>query len=208
MSATALRTAIATLLIAITATVAFVEITRGFRVVTADGARRVDMARSPRPLPAIPLIDSAGRTFLLTDIGKHASHATLVTLVYTNCVTICRTSASGQAYLQQEIRARELHHSVKLLTLSFDPTRDTPEALTAYARRLKADATVWTFATVANGNDLAALLKLFEIVVLPDGLGGYSHNAALFLVDPQARLVHAYDIDRPDTALADLLQGA
>jgi protein SCO1/2 len=206
VSATALRTAIATLLVALAATAAFAQITRGFRAVTADGARRVDLARSPRSLPAIPLIDSTGRTFPLSDIGEHVSQATLITLVYTHCVTICRTSVSGQAYLQEEIRARGLDHSVKLLTLSFDPARDTPEALAAYARQLKADTKVWTFATVADGNDLAALLKLFEIVVLPDGLGGYSHNAALFLVDPQARLVRAYDIDRPDTALADLLQ--
>jgi protein SCO1 len=206
ITASALRTAIATLLVALAATAAFAQITRGFRAVTADGARRVDLARSPRPLPAIPLIGSDGRVFRLSDIADHASHATLVTLVYTHCLTICRTSASGQAYLQEEIRVRGLDHSVKLLTLSFDPARDTPQALTAYARQLKADTKIWTFATVANGNDLAALLKLFEIVVLPDGPGGYSHNAALFLVDPQARLVRAYDIDRPDTALADLLQ--
>lgn len=204
-SVAVLRSSIATLLVALAAAAAFAQITHGFRAVTAEGARRIDLARSPRPLPAIPLIDSDGRIFRLSDIVDDATHATLVTLVYTHCITICRTGASGQAYLQQEIRERRLDSSVKLLTLSFDPARDTPEALAAYARQLKADAKLWTFATVADGKDLAPLLKLFEIVILPDGLGGYSHNAALFLIDPQARLVRAFDIDRPDTALAYLL---
>jgi protein SCO1 len=206
ISATAARSAIAIMLIVLAATAAFAQITRGFHAVTADGVRRIDLARSPRPLPAIPLVDSGGRLFRLSDIGKPANHATIVTLIYTHCMTVCRASASGQAYLQQEIRARGLEGRVKLLTISFDPKRDTPEALAAYARQMKADPAGWTFATVADVRDLAALLKLFDIVVLPDGLGGYSHNAALFLIDRDARLARAYDIDRPDTALAGLLQ--
>jgi protein SCO1/2 len=197
------QTILATLLIAVVATIAFAYTTRGFQAVTADGVRRIDLARSPRPLPAIRLIDSTGQALRLSDIGEHA---TFITWVYTRCVSICRTSASGQAYLQQEILSRGLENSVKLLTLSFDPGSDTPEALSAYARQLKADTTLWKFATVADGNDLNALLKLFDIVVLPDGMGGYSHNAALFLVDRQARVIRAYDIDRPDVALADLLR--
>jgi protein SCO1/2 len=204
-SATALRTAIAMLAVVLAACVMFAGITRGFRVVTADGARRIDLAQAPRTLSDIALIGSDGRSFRLSDVGDNGAHLTLVTLVYTQCLSICRTSASGQAYLQHEIRARGLDNRVKLLTLSFDPSRDTPAELAAYARKLKADPGLWQFATVANGNDLAALLKLFEIVVLPDGLGGYSHNAALFLIDAHTRLARAYDIERPDIALADLM---
>lgn len=198
---------LATLLVAIIAALACAHVTRGFRAVTADGVRRIDLADSPRPLPAIPLVDSMGKTSLLSDLSAHGSHLTLVTLMYTRCMTICRASASGQAYLQQEILARGLEDRVKLLTLSFDPHSDSPEVLAAYARRLKADTRTWNFATVADGNDLPALLKLFDIVVIPDGLGGYAHNAALFLVDREARVARAYDIDRPDAALADLLAG-
>jgi protein SCO1/2 len=207
MAATTWRTALVTFLIVVSATAAFAHVTRGFRAVTADGVRRIDLARSPRALPAISMIRSNGQAFQLSDIGKQGSHATLVTLVYTRCMTICRVGASGQAYLQQEILARGLENQVKLLTLSFDPANDTPQALSAYARRMRADTKLWEFATVTDVADLGSLLKLFEIVVLPDGLGGYSHNAALFLVDRQGRVSRAYDIDRPDAVLADLLAG-
>ena len=95
---------------------------------------------------------------------------------------------------------------MRLLTLSFDPVRDQPAVLRAYARTLRADPALWTFATVADPARLRSLLDAFGIVVLPDGLGGYSHNAALFLVDGRGRLAAAYDVERPDLALADVLR--
>ncbi|MDT4854666.1 hypothetical protein FQZ97_889820 [compost metagenome] len=82
---------------------------------------------------------------------------------------------------------------------------DTPQVLADHARRLKADASFWRFATVTRREELNRMLKLFGIVVIPDGLGGYSHNTALFLIDRSGRLSRAYDIDRPDLALSDYL---
>jgi tellurite resistance protein len=194
--------AIAMVLLALAGLALFGSLTRGFQAVTSDGVRRIDMERRARTLPAITLVDSGGRLFSLNDIG---ARNTLITLGYTTCVDICRTTASGQAYLQQELRARKLDEQVRLLTISFDPARDTPAALAAYARKMKADPARWTFATVADPADLPRLLKLFEIVVLPDGLGGFVHNGAIFLAGPDGRVVRTYDIDRPDQALADLL---
>ncbi|MBJ7308978.1 SCO family protein [Rugamonas sp. CCM 8940] len=183
----------------------FDHLTRSFKAVTSDGVRRIDMARTPRALPAIELVDSTGAHFSLADIAGAGGQTTLITLVYTYCVDICRTTASGQAYLQQELRARGLDNHVRQLTISFDPWRDTPQALRAYARSMKADPLRWRFATVADPADLARLLKVFEVVVLPDGQGGLVHNGAIFVADPHGRLVQTYDLDRPDQALADLL---
>lgn len=198
-----LRPSIATALVLLIAVAAFAQVTRGFQAVTTDSARRIDLVHAPRLLPPIALLDSANNTVSLSDAQ---GQVTFITFVYTSCVTICRTSASGQAYLQSEIRKRGLEQHVKLLTLSFDPSHDKPAILEAYSRKLDADPKIWRFATVANPGDLGALLKLFNIFVLPDALGGYSHNAALFMSDQRGRLVRAYDVDRPDLALADLLQ--
>ena len=40
------------------------------------------------------------------------------------------------------------------------------------------------------------------MVVVPDGLGGFEHNAALLVVDEQARLVRIFDDTQGDAALA------
>jgi protein SCO1/2 len=184
---------------------AFGYVTRGFNAITSDGVRRIDLAKSPRPLPNIALIDSRGQQFRLSQLGA-TGKATLVMLVYTHCQTICRIGAGAQSFLQSEIRARRLATRVHLLAISFDPVRDTPEALAAYASRQRADPGLWTIATVVHHSDLNRLLTAFGVVVLPDGWGGYSHNGALFLVDPPGRLAYAYDVNRPDGALADLLE--
>lgn len=183
----------------------FGTMTRGFRAVTSDGVRRIDMARAQPPLPAIELVDSQGQVFSLAELDAQDRRTTLITLVYTQCVEICRTAVSGQAYLQQELRARQLGRRVRLLTISFDPARDTPAALNNYARKMNADPALWTLATVADPADLDRLLRVFDIVVLRDGLGGFVHNGAIFLADERARLVGAYDIDRPDQVLADII---
>lgn len=87
-------------------------------------------------------LDFGGPTLQGESTGKHDSPVTLVTFVYTRCLAICRTSASGQAWLQQQLRERGLQDRVRLLTLSFDPARDTPAALWAYARTLRADPAI------------------------------------------------------------------
>lgn len=179
---------------------------RGFAVVTSDGARRVDMERSPRVVPDIDLIDSRGDVLTLSErVGK--GRVTIVALVYTRCTTICRVTASSEAYLQAQIRSRALDDQIRLLTLSFDPAHDTPDTLARYARRMRVDRDVWTIATVSNVEDLSRMLDVFGIVVIPDGLGGYEHNGALFVIDKAGRLAGAYDIGSPDRALADLLDG-
>jgi protein SCO1/2 len=200
------RTPAAAVLVAVSALCAFAGVTHGFAAVTSDGVRRADIASAPRALPALGLIDATGRTLSLSDYGDSSTQVTFVTLAYAQCQTVCLTSAAGQSWLQGEIRARGLSDRVKLLTLSFDPHNDTPSVLAEHARRLNADSDFWRFATVRDARDLQAMLKLFGIVVLPDGLGGYSHNAALFLVGQDGRLSRAYDVERPDIALADYLR--
>lgn len=187
---------------------AFFDATAGFTALTSDGIRRVELARSPRTLPALELIDEAGQPFRLSDYGVPSSHATFIALVYVRCQSVCRTSGSAQSWLQDAIHRYGLEDRVRLLTLSFDPARDAPAVLRESARQLAADRQVWRFATLRKPQDVVALLKLFDVVVLPDEIGGYSHNAALFVVDRSGRLVRAYDIDRPDLALADYLRWA
>ena len=179
------------------------HLTHGFRAVTSDQARQRTLAASPRALPSIPLVDSHGQRAELRQVAdKHAY--TVVALVYTQCTSLCLLTASSEAYLQARLRDADLQKQVGLVTISFDPARDTPEELARYARRVKADAATWTITTVADPSDLDVLLDTFGVVVLPDGAGGYTHNGALFLVDRHGRLFDALDPDAADRAFERL----
>ena len=174
-------------------------LTHGFRAVTSDEARQFALAESPHDLPSIPLVDSHGQRTDLRRITS-AKPFTVVALVYTQCTSLCLLTASSEAYLQARLREADLQEQVGLVTISFDPARDTPAELASYARRVKADAGTWTIATVADPSDLDRLLDTFGIVVLSDGADGYTHNGALFLVDRQGRLFDALDPDAGDRA--------
>ncbi len=186
---------------------AVASVTRGFAAVTSDGVRRIDLVHTPRILPDIALRDQEGRVFSLADYGLPSDYVTYVTLVYIRCSSLCLGSASGQAFLQSQIGKRGLQKNVRLLTISFDPYQDTPDVIKDYAHRLGADPGLWRIASVRNPDDLAPLLSTFNMVVLPDGLGGYLHNGALFMIGRDGRLARAYDVGRPDLALAEHLYG-
>lgn len=199
------RSGLALIVVLILGALAFSAVTSEFTAVTSDGIRRVQLERHPRTLPDLALVDAYGEEHSLTLYGEPSGQVTFVTLVYLRCQSICRTSTSGQSWMQHAIRSLGLENQVRLLTLSFDPANDTPEVMAEYARRMGADPGLWRFATVRDQGDLSTMLQLFGIIVLPDGPGDYSHNAALFQIDETGMLSRAYDVDRPDIALADYL---
>lgn len=200
------KTAVSLALILLLFLAALYPVTHGFRALSAETARRFELADSPRPLPDLPMIDAQLRQFSLSSLPGSARRWTIATLAYTRCIDICRTSASGLAFLQQAIQdSKQLQDRVQLLTLSFDPTFDTPEQLQRYAAQLGARPDYWRFATVTQASSLKPMLDLFDAIVLPDGMGGYDHNAALFLIDSSGKVMRAYDVNQPDLMLDDLL---
>ena len=90
---------------------------------------------------------------------------------------------------------------VKLLAISFDPRRDTPQALAAYAKRMDADPARWRFVRLPDAQDTRKLLAAFQVVVVPNDFGDYEHNGALLVVDPQGRLVRIFDLTEQQLAL-------
>jgi protein SCO1/2 len=177
--------------------------THGFRALTSDKARQIELASSPRQVPSVQLVDSRNR---LTDLRSAVREKpyTVVALVYTQCTTLCLLTTSGEAYLQAKLQDAGLEHRVGLLTISFDPARDTPEALARYAHRVRARSQLWTIATVSQPSELDGLLRAFGVVVIPDGDGGFVHNGALFLVDQEGRIFEALQPDAADEAMARL----
>ncbi len=208
MKTSGVRSVIAFAIVVVLGLAAFSAVTAGFAAVTSDGVRRVQLKHNPRVLPDLPLIDARGTMFSLRDYGGASDYVTFITLVYLQCQSVCRTSIAGQSWMQHAIQVRGLEGRVRLLTLSFDPANDSPQVMAEHARRMGGDADLWRFATLRDTGDLNRMLALFDIIVLPDGLGGYSHNAGLFLINERGQLARAYDVDRPDLALADYLARA
>ena len=180
-------------------------LTHDFQVWTAEGARRLEVALNPVTPPAVELSAPWAPSQRLDHILADGHAATIVDFIYTRCTTVCLSLGNTFQQLQTAIVSADpsaVNPPVRLLSISFDPVHDDPQALGQYAARLHADPRVWRFAGPRNAHDLAQLLKPYEVVVIPDGLGGFEHNAALLVVDPTGRLVRIFDYAEADLALA------
>lgn len=197
------RTAFASALVVVLAWAAAAWLTHDFQVYTAEGARRLEVAIGPVRAPAVVVAGpGVAATPLPALLAEHGG-PTIVDFVYTRCLGVC--AALGSAFQQLQSRLADgapgSSSAVRLLSISFDPARDDVDALRHYAATLRADPERWRFVTVPDPGALAALLRAFQVVVIPDGLGGYEHNAALLVVDENARLVRVFDYTELDEAL-------
>lgn len=197
-----LRTAFAALLLACAGYAGAAWLTHDFQAWTAEGARRLEVALQPVPVPATP-VDGPGVALQplnawLAGEGRVA----VVDFIYTRCETLCLSLGGVFQQLQRRLQQGGTPgDGVRLVSISFDGAHDTPERLAAYARGLGADPAWWRFVRAPDAGATAELLRRFEVVVVPDGRGGYEHNAALLVLDARGRLVRVFDVAEQDLAL-------
>jgi protein SCO1 len=188
------RSVVATVLMTVVGIGALWHSTDGFAAFTAEAARRAEILRAPRSLPAAVLEDQDGRTFSLQDYrGKLLA----VEFIYTRCATICRTLGLAFRQISDRVPQAMLGSDLALLSISFDAARDDRTSLKAYGDAHGADSRHWRIARVRNAADLQQLLDAFGVVVISDGLGGFEHNAAIHLLGRDGRLALISDIDEP-----------
>ncbi len=198
------RTLLASLLILAAGVATLAAASDGFRAFTSASALRLDVARRPRPLPPAQLETAQGTRIAVSDLrGRWL----LVDFIYTRCTTWCLVQGGAFARLQRELAAPIAQGRVVLLSLSFDPEHDGPAQLDDYRRRMGGRADGWIVARPTAASDLQALQRTFGVVVIPDGLGGYVHNAAFHVGDPEGRLVAVTDWRAPTQARAIIERG-
>lgn len=179
-----MRALLATLAVTCCAVAALWWGTEGGLALTSEAARRLDIARTPRFLPDVQLHDQNGDHVFLSD---YRTAPVVLEFVYTNCSGICL--ALGTAFEQLD---GALPGNARLVSISFDPSDDTSR-LKAFADRYGATVPRWRVAGIDGDAARAALLERAGVVVIPDGSGGFIHNAGLYLVDADGRLTAVFD---------------
>lgn len=189
-----LRTLLASGLLLALGGAALTVATDDFQAFTSETARRVAVARDPPPVPAVLLETQSGARLNLADLrGRWV----LVDFVYTRCLSWCLALGGEFAQLQDQLAAPLAEGKLTLLSISFDPTHDTPAELAAYQGRFGGRGHGWIAARPTSSDGLRQLLRTFGVTVVPDGIGGYVHNAAIQVIDPQGRLVQILDTGNP-----------
>lgn len=195
------RTILATITVLLTAAATFWWGTDGLGAFTAETVRRQQVLQSPRPIPGARLEDQDARPLALDD---YRGRRVAVEFIYTRCATVCRSLGTSFRQIRDTIVRDDPGNDLALLSLSFDPAHDDPAALTAWAEAHGADGRRWRVARVADTGQLAPLLEAFGVVIVPDGFGGWEHNAAIHLLGRDGRLARISDIEEPARFLAEL----
>ena len=151
--------------------------------------KAVTLLPNPRVLPAFSLQQSDGTPLTVDDLK---GHWTLVFLGFTHCPDVCPTTLAQLAQAQKQWRALPDSTRPRLLFVSVDPERDTPDAIGEYAHGFDPDTLAATADVPALESFAKSLSLIFAKVPAPDGMPAdqYSvdHSAAIAVLDPQARM--------------------
>jgi protein SCO1/2 len=136
-------------------------------------------------VPDFTLIDQAKQRVSLSSL---AGKVVVVNFVYTRCALpqFCLRVSNNFGVLQKRFQ-KELGRDVVLVTITFDPERDTPEALAAYASQWKADPKTWRFLTGPVA-DVRKVCALFGVEYFPDE-GLMNHTLRTAVIDRGGTLV-------------------
>ena len=178
-------------------------------------------APAPGSYSLPPLEPAANGDVLASDGSSTTLHAllgdklVLLGFIYTSCSDVngCPLSTAVLHKVGRRLREEpELAAQLRLVVLSFDPIRDTPEVMQRYAESFTAGAVEWQFLTTASESDLRPILAGYGQTVQReydlDGneLGTLSHILRVFLIDRSSRIRNIYSVSflHPDTLLGDV----
>jgi protein SCO1/2 len=138
-------------------------------------------------VPDDPLIDINGDSWSLS---KLSGHRVVLTFIYTRCPLpdYCPLMDRNFSIIQEAISTTFAMADVQLVSVSIDPTFDTPEVLLAHATDLDADLSIWHFVTTDEIADFAARFGV-TISQDPDDVFQIIHNLRTAVIDQEGRLV-------------------
>jgi len=205
------RTVIIVLLVALFAGLGLLASRKFFAdpVTAQPSLQAVKLFPQPRELPDFALQQSDGTQLMP---GELHGHWTLVFIGFTFCPDVCPTTLAQLAQAQRQWEALPESTRPRVLFVSVDPERDSPDRIGEYAHAFHRD----TLAATADIPSLEAFTRslsmVFAKVPAADGAPAdqYSidHSASMAVLDPRGRMagvVTGSAVDDPAAIAADLL---
>lgn len=152
------------------------------------------------PAPEFELIDSSGETFSSADLRGKVWAADFI---FTSCRGPCPLMSRHMRELQAAVA--ELPDA-RLVSITVDPERDTPEVLADYGRRYGADPARWTLLTGGKREIYDLIYSGFKLAVDDGrtdengepGPGIITHSVKFVLVDREGQIRGYYSGDEKD----------
>jgi protein SCO1/2 len=152
---------------------------------------------APRPLPATTFVDGNAATFTTADL---AGRFTLMFFGFTNCPDICPLGLQVLAQATAELRISAPESAPRVVFISVDAYRDTPERIRAYL----ANFDPAFIGLTATDETLAPLLGMMGVTVHKNETEGeyYNvvHNGTVYVLDEAGQWIALFGGSSHDPA--------
>ena len=139
----------------------------------------------------------------------------LLSFIYATCSDVngCPLATSVFHKIKNRLKKEpQLASKLRLLTLSFDPQHDTPEAMKHYAKGLQGSGLDWQFLTTRSETELQPILQHYRqnIQKVFDEenkfTGTFSHILRVYLIDQNKQIRNIYSVSflHADTLINDI----
>lgn len=169
-----------------------------------------DLTVDPAPRPAV---GQTIRDFTLIDqtraqvsLSHFLGKVVALNFIYTSCVLpqFCYRLTNHFGVVAERFKPR-MGRDLVLLTVTFDPARDTPERLAEYSRQWKADPAIWHFLT-GDSATVTRVCHQFGLDAFPDE-GLISHSTRTVIIDRRGTLAASIEGNQYSAAqLGDLVE--
>jgi cytochrome oxidase Cu insertion factor (SCO1/SenC/PrrC family) len=151
-------------------------------------------------IPDVRVNDQNGNQLnFYTDLVKGRTVA--INFIFTTCTTICPPLTATFRRVQQDLKTNA--SAARLISISVDPTTDTPERLRDYAAKFNA-APGWTFVTGDKG-EIDSLLQALGVAVANKN----DHTPMILIVNDAAKYwTRAYGLSSPTTLIKTITEAA
>jgi cytochrome oxidase Cu insertion factor (SCO1/SenC/PrrC family) len=151
-------------------------------------------------IPDVPVSDQNGNELnFYSDLVKGKTVA--INFIFTTCTTICPPLTATFRRVQQDLKTNAVQ--AQLISVSVDPTTDTPERLKAYAEKFKAE-TGWTFVT-GSKDEIDSLLQALGVAVANKN----DHTPMILIGNDAAKYwTRAYGLSSPGTLMKTITEVA
>jgi protein SCO1/2 len=142
--------------------------------------------------PEFTLTDQAGEHFSSSILNGKVH---LVSFVFTTCNGTCPATTHRMEQIQEALKDKGLlkDSKVRLVSITLDPARDTPEVLRGYMKHYDADPVSWTFLT-GKTDEVNKVISDWGMWAKPAANGQLDHPSRIFLVDRKGRVREIYHL--------------
>jgi len=156
-----------------------------FLLKSVDGKQSI--IKLGEALPAFTLCKQDGKVINEKDLlGK----VIVMNFIFTRCAipTLCPSSTQKMSLLQKRVLKDALDKEVYFVTLSFDPTFDSPEVLAQYAQAYNIDLANYGFLT-GDPHLIKDLMHTFGVYILSKN-GTVNHTMKTLVFDKKGKLIY------------------